>query len=128
MCIRDSCNIETEEIKRFQVEKSFEELEAWFGGLIHEYVKWADYLYHHGLRRDESIRDLEFPYPYRKGQKELAVSVYRSIARRKNLFIQAPTGIGKTLSTVYPALKAIGEGHGDKLFYLTAKTLSLIHI
>lgn len=118
------CNIETEEIKRFQSEKSFEELENWFAGLIHEYVKWADYLYHHGQRRDESIKELEFPYPYRKGQKELAVSVYRSIARKKNLFIQAPTGIGKTLSTVYPALKAIGEGLGDKLFYLTAKTIT----
>lgn len=118
------CNIETEEIKRFQVEKSFEELEAWFGGLINEYVKWARYLYHHGIRRDESIKELEFPYPYRKGQKELAVSVYRSIARKKNLFIQAPTGIGKTLSTVFPALKAMGEGLGDKLFYLTAKTIT----
>lgn len=118
------CNIETEEIKRFQVEKNFAELEEWFNGLIHEYVKWAEYLYRHGLRRDESIKDLEFPYPYRKGQKELAVSVYRSMKRKKNLFIQAPTGIGKTLSTVYPALKAIGEGLGDKLFYLTAKTIT----
>lgn len=118
------CNIETEEIRRFQVEKSFEELETWFDGLIHEYVKWARYLYHHELRRDESIRELQFPYPYRKGQKELAVSVYRSIARKKNLFIQAPTGIGKTLSTVFPALKAMGEGQGDKLFYLTAKTIT----
>jgi Rad3-related DNA helicase len=118
------CNIETEEIKRFQVEKTFEELEDWFNSLIHEYVKWARYLYHHGIRRDESIKDLDFPFPYRKGQKELAVSVYRSIARRRNLFIQAPTGIGKTLSTVYPTLKAMGEGLGDKLFYLTAKTIT----
>ncbi|WP_367566185.1 ATP-dependent DNA helicase [Lacrimispora sp.] len=118
------CNIETEEIRRFQVEKSFEELETWFQGLIYEYMKWARYLYHHGLRRDESIKELSFPYPYRKGQKELVVAVYRSIARKRNLFIQAPTGIGKTLSTVYPAIKAMGEGFGDKLFYLTAKTIT----
>lgn len=118
------CNIETEEIRRFQVEKTFEELEDWFAGLIHEYLKWADYLYRHSLRRTESIRDLEFPYPYRKGQRDLAVSVYRTISRKKNLFIQAPTGIGKTLSTVYPAIKAMGEGLGDKLFYLTAKTIT----
>lgn len=118
------CNIETEEIRRFQVEKTFEELEIWFQGLIHEYMKWARYLYNHGMRRDESIRELSFPYPYRKGQKELVVAVYRSIARKRNLFIQAPTGIGKTLSTVYPAVKAIGEGLGDKLFYLTAKTIT----
>ena len=115
------CNIETEEIRRFHVEKSFEELETWFQSLIHEYIKWARYLYNHGIRRDESIRELSFPYPYRKGQKELVVAVYRSIARKRNLFIQAPTGIGKTLSTVYPAVKAIGEGLGDKLFYLTCK-------
>ena len=118
------CNIETEEIKRFQEEKTFEELELWFQGLIHEYVKWAEYLYTNELRRNESIHDLEFPYPYREGQRDLAVSVYRAISRNRNLFIQAPTGIGKTLSTVFPALKAIGEGYGEKLFYLTAKTVT----
>jgi len=118
------CNIETEEIRRFQTEKSFEELQTWFQGLIHEYIKWARYLYSHGIRRDESIRELEFPYPYRQGQRELAVSVFRSIQRKRNLFIQAPTGIGKTLSTAFPAVKSIGEGLGDKLFYLTAKTIT----
>ena len=114
------CNIETEEIRRFQVDKTFEELEFWFQGLIHEYLKWATYLYQHGI----PLKELDFPYPYREGQKELAVSVYRSIARGKNLFIQAPTGVGKTLSTVYPGLKAMGEGYAEKLFYLTAKTIT----
>ena len=52
------------------------------------------------------------------------MDVYRSIARKRNLFIQAPTGVGKTLSTIYPSLKAMGEGHGEKLFYLTAKTIT----
>jgi Rad3-related DNA helicase len=118
------CNMETEEIRRFQVEKTFEELEAWFLGLIHEYVKWARYLYIHGLRRDESIQELSFPFPYRSGQKELVVSVYRSIQRKRNLFIQAPTGVGKTLSTIFPAVRAMREGLGDKLFYLTAKTIT----
>ncbi len=118
------CNLESEEIRRFKQEYTKEELEEWFSGLIHEYVKWAEYLYRHELRRDESLRLLQFPYPYRKGQKELAVSVYRAIRRGKNLFIQAPTGIGKTLSVVYPALKAMGEGCGEKIFYLTAKTIT----
>lgn len=118
------CNMETEEIRRFQVEKTFEELEAWFQGLIHEYVKWARYLYIHGLRRDESIQELSFPFPYRSGQKDLVVSVYRSIQRKRNLFIQAPTGVGKTLSTIFPAVRAMREGLGDKLFYLTAKTIT----
>lgn len=118
------CSIETEEIRRFPVQKTYEELEAWFFGLIHEYVKWASYLYQHGVKRDGSLKDLQFPYPYRDGQKELAVSVYRAIVRERNLFIQAPTGVGKTLSTVYPGLKAMGEGCVDKVFYLTAKTIT----
>lgn len=118
------CNMETEEIRRFREERTYEELEEWFRGLIHEYVKWARYLYLHTLRRQESIRDLAFPYPYREGQRELAAAVYRSIARGRNLYIQAATGIGKTLSVVYPALKAVGEGLGDKIFYLTAKTIT----
>ena len=118
------CNIETEEIRRFQVIKTVEELREWFEGLVHEYVKWARYVYHNGLRRNESLKDLEFPFPYREGQRELAVSVYRTVSRRRKLFIQAPTGIGKTLSTIFPSLKAIGEGHGEKLFYLTAKTIT----
>ncbi|MEG7530520.1 MAG: ATP-dependent DNA helicase, partial [Hungatella sp.] len=118
------CNLETEAIRRFQVDQSYEELEQWFEGLIHEYAKWARYLYQNGLRRDASLRDLEFPYAYRPGQRDLAVSVYRCITHRRNLFIQAPTGVGKTLSTIYPALKAVGEGYAEKLFYLTAKTIT----
>ena len=118
------CNLETEEIRRLKQDKTREELETWFQGLIHEYVKWAEYLYRHTLRRDESLRELEFPYKYRAGQKELAVSVYRALARKRNLFIQAPTGIGKTLSVVYPSLKSMGNGNGEKLFYLTAKTIT----
>lgn len=117
-------NLETEEIKRFHTDRSREELEIWFKGVVHEYFKWARYQYHHELVRDRSIQNLEFPFPYREGQRNLVVSVYKTIARGKRLFIQAPTGIGKTLSTVFPAVKAIGEGKGEKLFYLTAKTIT----
>lgn len=118
------CQMETEEIRRFREEKTAEELKVWFDGLIKAYRKWADYQYEHYRRRQESLKKLEFPYPYRKGQKELAVDVYRAIVRKRNLYIQAPTGIGKTLSVLFPSLKAMGEGHGDKLFYLTAKTIT----
>lgn len=118
------CSIETEEIRRFKEDRSFADLTQWFQGLIHEYVKWARYLHHHRIRRQECLKELLFPYPYREGQKELAMDVYRSIARKRNLFIQAPTGVGKTLSTIYPSLKAMGEGYGEKLFYLTAKTIT----
>ena len=118
------CNIETEEIRRFCQDKSFSELESWFQELIGEYVRWAEYLFLHEQKRDETLRALAFPYPYRAGQRDLAVSVYRAFSQGRNLFIQAPTGIGKTLSTIYPALKAMGEGQGEKLFYLTAKTIT----
>ena len=117
-------NLDTEEIKRFHVDRSKEELEQWFRCVVHEYFKWARYQYHHELVRNDSMRGLEFPFPYRDGQRDLVVSVYKTIARRKKLFIQAPTGIGKTLSTVFPYVKAIGEGKGEKLFYLTAKTIT----
>lgn len=118
------CSLETEEIRRFKTVKTAQELETWFRGLLHEYMKWARYLYHNAVRRDESLRELQFPFAYRNGQRDLAVSVYRTVSRGKKLFIQAPTGIGKTLSTMFPSLKAIGEGYGDKLFYLTAKTIT----
>lgn len=118
------CNMESEEIRRFLEERSLKQLEEWFSGLMREYRKWAQYRYEHGLRREASLKALEFPYGYREGQRGIAVSVYRAIAGGRNLFIQAPTGIGKTLSTVFPSLKAIGEGRGEKLFYLTAKTIT----
>lgn len=75
------CNIETEEIRRFSQEKSFSELELWFQELIGEYVRWAEYLYFHEQKRDETLRALDFPYPYRAGQRDLAVSVYRALSQ-----------------------------------------------
>ena len=92
--------------------------------MIHEYFKWARYLCHHELQRNQSISGLEFPFPYREGQRDLAVAVYKTISRKKRLFIQAPTGIGKTLSTIFPAVQAMGAGKASKVFYLTAKTIT----
>ncbi len=118
------CNLETEEIRRFHEDRSREELEVWFRSVIHEYFKWARYLCHHELQRNQSISGLEFPFPYREGQRDLAVAVYKTISRKKRLFIQAPTGIGKTLSTIFPAVQAMGAGKASKVFYLTAKTIT----
>lgn len=118
------CNLDTEDIRYFKENFSFEELAEWFTHLVGEYKKWADFQFAWRNLRQASIKKLEFPYEYRKGQKELAAGVYRTIARGKNLFIQAPTGVGKTISTVFPAVKAVGEGLGDKIFYLTAKTIT----
>lgn len=118
------CNLDTEEIRRFYEELSFPELEEWFLGMTAQYQKWADFQSAWKREMMLSASGLLFPYEYREGQKELAQDVYRAILRKKTLFIQAPTGTGKTLSTVYPAVKAVGEGLADKIFYLTAKTVT----
>ncbi len=118
------CNLDTEEIRRFSEEFLFSQLEEWFEDLIRQYKKWANFQFEWKKTMTESVRGLEFPYRYRDGQKELAKDVYRTVFRRKNLFIQAPTGTGKTLSVLYPAIKAAGEGLCDKIFYLTAKTIT----
>ena len=118
------CQMETEEMKRFQSVYQTEELEAWFHELVGKYVKWARYQVEWKKKRNASIKGVEFPFAYRKGQKELAASVYRIIHRKKKLFIQAPTGVGKTMAAVFPAVKAVGEGLGEKIFYLTAKTIT----
>ncbi len=118
------CNLETEEIKRFQSVYGFDGLKAWFLDILGRYEKWARYQIEWKSKRDASIKKVEFPFSYREGQKELVSSVYRTILRKKKLFIQAPTGVGKTISSVFPAVKAVGEGLGEKIFYLTAKTIT----
>ena len=118
------CHLDTEEIKRFIVEYTAEELEEWFNDLIGQYEKWARFQIEWEIKRNASIKQTEFPFDYRPGQRDVAAAVYRTILRRKKLFIQAPTGVGKTISTVFPAVKAVGEGLGNKIFYLTAKTIT----
>ncbi|MCI8797504.1 MAG: ATP-dependent DNA helicase [Dorea sp.] len=118
------CNMDTEEIRRFQSVCSYDVLKEWFLGVLGQYEKWARYEIEWKKKRNDSIRQVQFPFEYREGQKILAQSVYRTILRKKKLFIQAPTGVGKTISTVFPAVKAVGEGLGDKIFYLTAKTIT----
>lgn len=118
------CHLETEEIKRFREEFSFSYLKKWFEDLLSEYYKWANFQYQRRIERRQSMESLEFPYPYRKGQKELVSGVYHTMRTEKQLFIQAPTGIGKTMAAIFPAVRAVGEGYGDKIFYLTAKTIT----
>ena len=118
------CQMETEEVKRFQYSYRSNELKVWFDEVIRQYEKWAKFQIEWRKARNASVKGIEFPFPYRKGQRNLAVSVYRTILRKKKLFIQAPTGVGKTISTVFPAVKAVGEELGEKIFYLTAKTIT----
>lgn len=118
------CNIETEEIRYFHFAFEKEELEEWFGELMGQYRKWADFQFAWQKERQASMKSLSFPFPYREGQKELAAYVYQTIYHKRKLFIEAPTGVGKTISTLFPAVKAFGEGIAEKIFYLTAKTIT----
>ena len=117
--------LETEEIRRHSWDFSADELAAFFTGLLQKYGLWLSFEREWKITRDESIAALTFPFPtYRKGQRELAVAAYRTISVGKKLYVCAPTGIGKTLSSLFPSIKAMGEGKTAPLFYLTAKTVT----
>jgi len=118
------CQIETEEIRYFEEEYDFDTLREWFREVLRQYKKWSDFQSGWSKLRRESIKGMEFPFPYREGQRDLVSYVYRTIYHKRKLFLEAPTGVGKTISTVFPGVKAIGEGMGNKLFYLTAKTIT----
>ncbi|MBR4733303.1 MAG: ATP-dependent DNA helicase [Lachnospiraceae bacterium] len=118
------CNIETEDVRYFYEEYDLTELEKWFLELLKEYRKWSDFTWKWGGIRQASLEAVQFPFPYRDGQKDLVSYVYQTIYHRKKLFIEAPTGVGKTISTIFPAMKAMSKGMGERMFYLTAKTIA----
>jgi len=102
---------------------SFDALEEFFMPMVREFLDWQELVYGWSDMRDRSIGSLAFPYPgFRLGQREFADSVHNSIENRELLFAQAPTGTGKTIATLFPAVKALGEGLVSRVFYLTAKT------
>ncbi|HOJ12124.1 MAG TPA: ATP-dependent DNA helicase, partial [Clostridiales bacterium] len=118
-------NTETKKMKYIIKEFSYCELESFFNELIRMYSIWSGFIVNHKKDRDDSISRLLFPYKsYRKGQRDLAVSVYYAIRDKSKLFARAPTGIGKTISVLFPSLKALGNGMGEKIFYLTARTIT----
>lgn len=118
------CHMETETIRNFEENFTHEDLSIWFDNLVNEYCKWASWQINWRSLRDQTIKKLDFPFVYRPGQKDLVTGVYKTIIRDKKLFIEAPTGVGKTISTIFPTLKAMGEGFVEKIFYLTAKTIT----
>lgn len=118
-------NLDNEDTKQFIRTYNFSELECFLSQLIKKYSVWARFSAEWAELRDKTIKTLDFPFSaYRKGQRKLAVYTYTAIDKGKKLFAQAPTGIGKTISTLFPAVKAIGEGKISKIFYLTAKTIT----
>jgi DNA excision repair protein ERCC-2 len=115
--------VDTEELKQFEQEVLLEDLILYVEHIIERYAPYASLLYRTKRLRDESIEKLPFPYPaFREGQRKLVGSVFKSIDEGRKLFAKAPTGIGKTISTLYPSIKAIGQGKVQHLFYVTART------
>lgn len=117
-------NTETKEIRYFDSLYTYEEISGWFRTLIKSYARWADFEMGWKKIRNASIEAMEFPYPYRDGQRELIARVYNSVLHKQRLFVMAPTGVGKTLANVYPSLKSLASDHADRIFYLTAKTIT----
>lgn len=117
-------NLDSRLTKKFLKEYTIEALESFFYDITEQYIHWARVITGWNEKRNLSIELLNFPFPkYRAGQRELAVAVYKTIKDANKLFAQAPTGIGKTIATIFPALKSLGEGEISKIFYLTAKTV-----
>ena len=118
-------NLDTKETKHILKVYTYEDLEVFFKEIIEKYALWIRFYMDWSSERTGYLKALTFPFgQYRIGQRELAVNVYKSITGGNKLYVNAPTGIGKTISTLFPALKAMGEGHVGKIFYLTAKTIT----
>lgn len=118
-------NIENKSTRILRKNFQLSELKEFFFKLINEYKLWANMEKQWMETRNESIKNLKFPFAkYRPGQREFAVRVYKSIVDSKKCFAMAPTGTGKTISTLFPAIKAMGEEKTSKIFYLTSKTIT----
>lgn len=117
------CHVITEEIKIFEETYQFEQLEEFFKELTRAFEKILKFRSSWHKLRNNSLQALEFPFPeYRKNQREMAVTVYKTLKNKNTIYLQAPTGIGKTISTIFPSLKYMGCEDSEKIFYLTSKT------
>ena len=117
-------HLDTEAIKRFRETLTRAELKQWYEELTDSYHKWLAYQIEWREKRNESMKKLEFPFEYRKGQRKMVSGIYHAISKKEQIFIQAPTGVGKTMSAVFPAVRAIGQGMAETVFYLTARTIT----
>lgn len=116
-------HLDTRKEKTFKRHFTRTELETFFQALVTPYLDWFRKVRAWLIRRDEAIQQLEFPYAnYRPGQRDMAVAVYKAIRGNERLYVQSPTGVGKTIAALFPAVKALGQGLAAKIFYLTAKT------
>jgi len=120
-------DLETDSATQFRGQFTRLDLEALFAQATSIYIEWVGEGLRWRRRRDQSVQSLPFPFPtYRPGQRKLAVAAYRVFASGGRLCVEAPTGIGKTISVLFPALKALGQGKLERIFYLTARTVGRV--
>jgi DNA excision repair protein ERCC-2 len=115
--------IQVNDLKVKQFNKSFtiKQLENYYLKTVEKYIKWEDKIRLHEETRQKSIIGLEFPFPeYRLNQREMMAYIYRNILNQGKLYLEAPTGIGKTIASLFAGLKAINKPR-QKIFYNTAK-------
>jgi len=113
--------VEDREVLQFEKQYSFKMLETFFVKTIHKYISWLEKLTAHEEERQKSIEGLSFPFPeYRLNQRELMAHIYRNVIDKGILYATAPTGIGKTIASIFSSLKAINSNR-QKLFYCSAK-------
>lgn len=117
-------NLDTEEVKRFREIYTRAELKAWYEELTDAYHQWLSFQLAWRKKRNQSMQTLEFPFVYRKGQREMVAGIYHAIHEKQQIFVQAPTGVGKTMSALFPSVRAVGEGKAETIFYLTARTIT----
>ncbi|MBP5444680.1 MAG: ATP-dependent DNA helicase [Acholeplasmatales bacterium] len=115
-------HFESKKESQFFYNFSFKDLEEFFYETLNEYISWISKLDTHSMELINSVKDLKFPFKsYRKNQLEFIRDCYKNINDKNILFAIAPTGVGKTISTLFPAVKSITE-RNQKIFYLTAKS------
>lgn len=115
-------NVDSEKIKYFRYEFSDSELEEYYTGLLDKISFFASLAAQRELDVLPEARRAVFPYrELREGQEIMIRECFGAIKRGQRLFVEAPTGTGKTISSLFPAVRALGEGYADKIFYLTAK-------
>ena len=88
----------------------------WFAEVLDAYRMWAAYYVEAREKRNASIQALQFPFSFRPGQKKMTAIAYQAMENKKHIFLQAPTGVGKTISTLYPALKELGAEKAENIF------------
>jgi Rad3-related DNA helicase len=120
-------HFESGNIKRIRVDFTAESLIQFLMDTVQLYQKWIVFKSEWQLKRNGDLSAVEFPFDeYRSGQRHLAVSIYNTVKEGGVLYAEAPTGTGKTMSTLFPSVKAMSQGLVDRIFYLSAKTITKV--